>query len=131
MSTALVVEDSLVEREAIAFSLHESGFHVLTAENGEEAKAKLSSYQPDIVILDVVLPGSSGFEICRELKANPKTSRIPVIFCSSKGTKLDKFWGLKQGANAYLTKPFVPTELLDIIRQLLNNQTESVFEKSK
>lgn len=119
MNTALVVEDCLVERTAIALVLNRAGFEVLTVTNGEEAQEKISTCQPDVIILDVILPGRSGFELCRTLKANPKVSEIPIIFCSSKATELDKFWGLKQGASAYLTKPLAPQKLLQTIGQLI------------
>jgi chemotaxis family two-component system response regulator PixH len=69
--------------------------------------------------LDVVLPGRSGFEICRELKAEDNTSNIPVIICSTKGTEMDKFWGLKQGADAYITKPIDQDELVKTVNKLL------------
>ena len=123
MNTALVVEDSLVERTAIALILNRVGFKVLTVNSGEEAQEKINNCQPDIIILDVILPGRSGFEICRQLKANPKMSQIPIVFCSSKGTELDRFRGLKQGAAAYLTKPLVSDELLQTIKQLVGNRT--------
>ncbi len=123
MNTVLVIEDSLVEQKAIALSLHRDGFNVLTVQSGEEAQEKISTCQPDVIILDVVLPGLSGFEICRQFKSDPQTNKIPIIFCSSKGTKLDKFWGMKQGAEAYLTKPLVSEELLSTIKQLINSKT--------
>lgn len=119
MHTALVVEDCLVERTAIALTLNRAGFEVLTVTSGEEAQEKINTCQPDVIILDVILPGRSGFELCRRLKANPQVSDIPIIFCSSKATELDKFWGLKQGASAYLTKPLSPQELLQTIGQLI------------
>ncbi|MEM9509043.1 MAG: response regulator [Cyanobacteria bacterium J06638_38] len=123
MNTALVVEDCLVERRAIALSLNQAGFRVLTFANGEEALEQISNYQPDVIILDVILPGYSGFEICRQFKANPETRQIPIVFCSNKGTELDKFWGLKQGAAAYLTKPLLGEKLLETINQLIGKQT--------
>ncbi len=122
MSTVLIVEDSLVERKALSISLSKGGFEVITAKSGEEAKEKISISPPDVIILDVMLPGSSGFEICRQFKADPETNKIPVVFCSSKGTELDKFWGLKQGASAYLTKPFMSDELLRIINELIKSK---------
>ena len=122
MNTALVVEDCLVDRKMIELSLNQSGFQVLTAKNEAEAIEKLDSHEPDIIILDVLLPGRSGFEICRQFKTDPKTKKIPIVFCSSKGTKLDKFWGLKQGADAYLTKPVVPQEIVRIIKQVINRK---------
>ncbi len=122
MSTVLIVEDSLVERKALTMSLNQGGFQVLTAKSGEEAKEKVNNCQPDVIILDVMLPGSSGFEICRQFKADPQTNKIPVIFCSSKATELDKFWGLKQGASAYRTKPFVSDELIQVINDLIKSR---------
>jgi chemotaxis family two-component system response regulator PixH len=121
MSTALIVEDCLTEQQAIADCLSQSGFDVLIAASSEEALEKMSSRQPDAIVLDVILPGRSGFELCRELKGDPRTAKIPVVLCSSKVTNLDKFWGLKQGADAYLTKPFVREELVQTIKQLVSN----------
>ena len=112
MNTALIVEDSLVERTAIALILNRAGFKVQTIDNGEDVLATIASCQPDVIILDVI-------EICRHLKANPEMSKIPIIFCSSKATELDKFWGLRQGAAAYLTKPLADNELLQTIGQLV------------
>ncbi len=123
MTTALVIDDCLVDRKAIEFSLHQSGFEVLTAQSEEEATEKLRQYKPDVIILDVLLPGRSGFEICRQFKSDPKTNKIPIIFCSSKGTELDKFWGLKQGADAYVTKPIVSQEIISTIKQVIDPET--------
>ncbi len=123
MTTALVIEDCLVDRKAIELSLHQSGFEVLTAQSEEEATEQLRQHKPDVIILDVLLPGRSGFEICRQFKSDPKTNKIPIIFCSSKATELDKFWGLKQGAEAYVTKPIVSQEIVRIINQVINPET--------
>lgn len=119
MGTALVVEDSLTEREIITSYLRSEGITVLLAKNGEEAVEHLSGNTPDVIVLDVVLPGRSGFEICRDLKAEEKTSNIPVVICSTKNTEMDRFWGLKQGANAYLTKPLDEDEFRRTIKQLI------------
>ena len=123
MTTALVIDDCLVDRKAIELSLHQSGFEVLTAQSEEEATEKLRQYKPDVIILDVLLPGRSGFEICRQFKSDPKTNKIPIVFCSSKGTELDKFWGLKQGADAYVTKPVVSQEIVSTIKQVIDPET--------
>ena len=119
MNTALVVEDSLTDREVISGCLHQGGLKVFTARSGDEALEKISSYKPDVIILDVVLPGRSGFELCREFKAAPMTNNIPVVLCSTKITEIDKFWGLKQGADAYLHKPVDQEELVRTVKQLL------------
>ncbi len=119
MGTVLVIEDSLTEREIISHYLKQAGITVVVATSGEEAIEKLSSSLPDAIVLDVVLPGRSGFEICRELKAEAKTSRIPIIMCSTKGSEMDKFWGMKQGADAYIPKPIDQEIFLNTVKQLL------------
>jgi two-component system, chemotaxis family, response regulator PixH len=119
MPTVLVVDDSATEREIISGCLKSSGLSIVTAVSGEEALDKIGAHKPDVIVLDVVLPGRSGFEICRELKAEDSTSKIPVIICSTKGTEMDKFWGLKQGADAYITKPIDQEELVKTVNKLL------------
>lgn len=121
MSTALVVEDSLTEREIITYYLKSAGVTVLTVNSGEEALLKLTQSIPDLIILDVVLPGRSGFEICRELKAEAKTQKIPIIMCSTKDTEMDKFWGMKQGADAYIPKPIDQELLVRTVKNLLRS----------
>jgi chemotaxis family two-component system response regulator PixH len=119
MGNALVVDDSSTERNILVSYLQELGITVTTAESGEEALTKISNNTPDVVILDVVLPGKSGFEICREIKAADRTKAIPIIICSTKGSEMDKFWGMKQGADAYIPKPVDKEELLSAVRKLI------------
>lgn len=119
MPTVLVVDDSATEREIISGCLKGSGLTIVIAKSGEEALDKIKAQKPDLIVLDVVLPGRSGFEICRELKGEDITSKIPVIICSTKGTEMDKFWGLKQGADAYITKPIDQEELVKTVNKLL------------
>ncbi|HBB32781.1 MAG TPA: two-component system response regulator [Cyanobacteria bacterium UBA8803] len=119
MATALVVEDSLTDVQVLSSCLQQGGINVLIAQSGEEALAKLSSHKPDIIVLDVVLPGCSGFEVCREIKNAAETSSIPVVICSTKGGEMDKFWGMKQGANAYLAKPIDQEEFVRTVKQLI------------
>ncbi|MDX2273297.1 MAG: response regulator [Cyanobacteriota bacterium] len=119
MSTVLVVEDSTTELEIISRCLQQAGMAVISAKSGEEAQTKLASQQPDLIVLDVILPGQSGFELCRELRADSKTSGIPIIICSTKGTDVDKMWGDMLGANAYLTKPIDQAELVAAVRRLI------------
>lgn len=120
MGIALVVDDSKTILEMLAKCLAHDGLTVMTAANGEDALAQLDTQTPDIIILDVVLPDRSGFEICRELKAEKSTSNIPIIICSTKDTDMDKFWGKKQGADAYLTKPIDQEELSKTVQQLIS-----------
>jgi CheY-like chemotaxis protein len=119
MATVLVVEDTMTEREIFTSCLQRGGLNVVTASSSEEAIEKISSHKPDAIVMDVVLPGRSGFELCRELKADEATSKIPIVICSTKNTDMDKFWGMKQGADAYIPKPVDQEELLRTIQQLI------------
>lgn len=121
MGTALVVEDSITELQIIKSCLQQIGINVATAASGEEALEKIRSCCPDVIVLDVVLPGRSGFEICRALKAEENTSKIPIIICSTKDTEMDKFWGMKQGADAYLSKPIDQQVLIRTVRELIQS----------
>lgn len=119
MRKVLVVEDSVTQRQMISELLKNSGLTVAVASNGVEALEKLQHYTPDIVVLDIVMPQMNGYEVCRRIKADKKTEHIPVVMCSSKGEEFDRYWGLKQGASAYIAKPFQPTELIGTVKQLL------------
>ena len=119
MGYTLIVDDSATERSIITGCLEEVGINVSVAVSGEEALGKIEENSPELIVLDVVLPGRSGFEICRELKASENTNKIPIILCSTKGTEMDKFWGKKQGADAYLTKPFQAAELISTVKDIL------------
>ena len=121
MSTVLVVEDSLTDLEVLSSCLRRGGLNVETASNGDEASAKISSQKLDVIVLDVVLPDKSGFELCRELKAEAETKKIPIVICSTKSSQMDKFWGLKQGADAYLVKPIDQDLLIKIVKQLIED----------
>lgn len=118
MTTVLLVEDSLTETQVITRYLNQAGLTVVSVKSGEEAQIKLQSQKPDLVILDVILPGQSGFELCRELKTNIKTQGIPVVICSTKGTDADKLWGSMLGADAYIPKPVDQLQLMQTIKKL-------------
>ncbi|PSO48472.1 MAG: two-component system response regulator [Cyanobacteria bacterium SW_9_44_58] len=121
MSTVLVVEDSATQRQMISDLLKDSGLNasVVSVGDGVEALEQIKNQCPDIVVLDIVMPRMNGYEVCRQLKTDPNTENVPVIMCSSKGGEFDKYWGMKQGADAYIAKPFEPTELIGTIKQLL------------
>ncbi|MCY7284058.1 MAG: response regulator [Cyanobacteria bacterium CAN_BIN43] len=119
MGTVLLVEDGVTEMQLLTTYLKQAGLTVMSAQSGEEAQIKLTSQKPDLIVLDVILPGKSGFELCRELKADPNTSSIPVVICSTKDTDADKMWGDMLGANAYIPKPVDPTVFLQTIRKLI------------
>ncbi|MCY7337401.1 MAG: response regulator [Chamaesiphon sp.] len=120
MSTALIVEDVQTDLMILTSYLENLGWRVIAAMNGEEALTYLSSNKPDIVFLDVVLPGRSGFEICRAIKSQTDTQQIPVVMCSTKNTDMDRFWGLKQGADLYLTKPVNRQDFTTAIQKLVS-----------
>ncbi|GAB1539284.1 response regulator [Scytonema sp. NUACC21] len=120
MTTILLVEDSLTETQVLTGYLKQVGMTVVCARSSEEAQIKLQSQTPDLVILDVILPGQSGFELCRELKTNSHTQHIPVVMCSTKGTEADKLWGSMLGADAYIPKPVDRQHLLQTIQRLTN-----------
>ena len=119
MSTVLVVEVSVTQREMITDLLKGSGLSVSIATDGVEALEHIEGHRPDLVVLDIVMPRMNGYEVCRRIKADPKTQNVPVVMCSSKGEEFDRYWGMKQGADAYIAKPFQPTELVGTVKQLL------------
>ncbi len=118
MNTILVVEDGLTDMQMISRYLEQAGYSVMGAKSSEEAQEKINQNKPDVIFLDVILPGKSGFEICRELKDNPNTSTIPVVFCSTKNTDVDKMWGDMLGADAFLSKPVKKEELEGVLQKL-------------
>ena len=120
MSTALIVDDVQTDLMILTSYLENLGWRVIAAMNGEEALTYLSSNTPDIVFLDVVLPGRSGFEICRVIKSQIDTQKIPVVMCSTKNTDMDRFWGLKQGADLYLAKPVNRHDFVEVLQKLVN-----------
>jgi twitching motility two-component system response regulator PilH len=120
MTTVMIVDDSNALREIIAKMLRDSGMEVISAEDGVQALEKIEQVtQLDLVVLDIVMPNMNGYELCRQIKKNPKTQNIPVVMCSSKSEDFDRIWGIRQGADAYISKPFRPEELLSTIKQLL------------
>lgn len=111
----LVVDDSPTDRRIAVSVCEEMGFLVDTAAEGEEALVKAAEGNPDLILLDVILPQKNGFQVCRQLKSAPETKTIKVILVTSKSQESDKFWGEKQGADAYLTKPYTDEELVALI----------------
>lgn len=121
MSTVLVVEDSRSQRECISHQLRCSGLNVIQASDGMEALDKVERNYPDLVLLDIVMPRLDGSGVCRLIKANPETRNIPVIFLSGKGQRLALFSRSLDRAEAYISKPWQPRELLATIKKVLLN----------
>lgn len=114
----LVVDDSPTDRHVLRNILIENGYQVGIAESGEEGVSKIKESMPDLVLMDVVMPGMNGFQATRVLSRDEATQHIPIILCTSKGQETDKIWGMRQGARDYITKPIVAEELLQKISQL-------------
>ncbi len=119
MNKVLVVDDSLTDRKVIKAYLEQAGLMVLEAQSAEEGRKKITDEQPNLIVLDIVMGGQSGFEMCRTLKADSKTKSIPIILCSSKSTEADKVWGDVVGADAYLFKPVERSEFMSKVQQLI------------
>lgn len=114
----LIVDDSPTERYFLTDILVKNGFTVSTAENGEEALTKIKADRPDLILMDIVMPGQNGFQITRAIARDPETENVPIFICTSKGQETDRIWGLRQGARDYLVKPVDPGELLSKIANL-------------
>ena len=122
MKSILVVEDSRTERQLIVALLQGAGHLVQFVNTAEEAWDWLQKAPaaPDLIVLDIVMPGATGLDFCRDLRQDAKFENVPVVFCSSKDKEFDRFWALRQGGNAYITKPFAPNEFMATVEQYLN-----------
>jgi twitching motility two-component system response regulator PilH len=118
IKNVLVVDDSPTDTHLITEMLKKNGFTVTTATNGEDGIIKAKQVKPDLVLMDIVMPGMSGFEATRAISKDPDTATIPVIICSTKGQETDRAWGMRQGARDYIVKPVVEKLLMDKIRSL-------------
>jgi twitching motility two-component system response regulator PilH len=112
----LLVDDSKTELYFLSDLLSRQGFKVRTAENGDEALRRIAEEKPDLILMDVVMPGLNGFQLTRTITRNPQYADVPVIMCTSKNQETDKVWGMRQGARDYVVKPVNPDELMQKIR---------------
>lgn len=113
----LVVDDSPTELKVISQALESGGYDVVTAKDGEEALKMVSKEPVDLIVLDVIMPKMNGFQVCRQIKSSDQYKGIKVILLTSKSQDSDKFWGKKQGADLYMTKPF---EIETLIKNVAN-----------
>jgi len=118
-STILVVEDDVDILQLVVHNLKLADFHVLTAQDGYQALSLAKKHLPQLVILDLMLPGLDGFEVCKELKRSPTTKNIPVLMLTARGEEVDRIVGLELGADDYVVKPFSPRELVLRVRAIL------------
>src|SRR4030042_1748400 len=121
----LVIEDDPATSRLVDYSLRHEGYQVIAASNGLEGLRKARSESPDMVILDVMLPGMDGFEICHRLRSEPATAQLPILMFSAKAQEIDKDTGIKVGADDSLTKPSPPAEIVSRVEKLLAKKNKS------
>ena len=117
--TVLVVDDEPFICRSLSFVLRKGNYHVVEARNGEEALAAIRQHRPELVFMDVMMPKISGFEVCTQVKADPELKHVKIILLTAKGQDCDREVGLQAGADAYMTKPFSPTKILERAREIL------------
>jgi twitching motility two-component system response regulator PilH len=120
MALVLIVDDSPTEQHIFCKALERHGHDTVVASDGEEAIATAEQVQPEVIVMDVVMPGMNGFQATRKLSKNPATQSIPVVIVSGKGQETDRIWGLRQGASQYLVKPVEANELVAAVEAALN-----------
>jgi twitching motility two-component system response regulator PilH len=120
MATILIVDDSPTEVHVLKTWLEKNGFATISAESGEEGIRKARDEKPDAIIMDVIMPGMSGFQATRQLSKDPDTSSIPVVMVTTKDQETDKIWGMRQGAVAYLPKPVTEKQVVAKMREVLH-----------
>ena len=118
IQSVLIVDDSKTELMFLSDILKAHGLAVRTAENADEALKRLQEAKPDLILMDVVMPGQNGFQLTRSIHRTPEYAEIPIIMCTSKSLETDRVWGLRQGAKDYITKPVNADELMEKIRDL-------------
>ena len=119
MNQILIVEDSKLEADKLRKCLENQGFSILIVTSGEEAEIRLKTFKPNLIVLDVILPGESGFELCRKLKTEPATQNIPIVIYSTKDKQIDRTWGDMSGADAYLSKSSDENTILQTVDRLI------------
>ena len=119
MPRILVVDDSPTEQKMIRQPLEESGYQVVTASGGEEGIDRMENEPFDLIVLDVVMPGKNGFQVCRQVRRDGRWDDLPILMVTSKDQVADRFWGMKQGATEYITKPFDRNELISAVQRYI------------
>ncbi len=121
MTRVLIVDDSPTETHVLKGMLEKHGYQVSVAENGEDGIKLAQSETPDVILMDIVMPGVNGFQATRKLSKDPATAAIPIIIISTKDQDTDRIWGMRQGAKDYISKPVTEDELLQKINAALGN----------
>ena len=121
MPLVLIVDDSPTEQHVFCKALERHGYDTVVASDGEEALATAEQARPEVIVMDVVMPGMNGFQATRRLSRNPATAEIPVVIVSAKGQETDRIWGLRQGAAQYLVKPVDVVDLVAAVEAALGH----------
>jgi CheY-like chemotaxis protein len=119
MSKIIVVDDSYAELQLIEGCLKAANYTVVSFPSSDKLEEKVAAEKPDLIVMDVVMPGRNGFQACRDLKSDDRCKHIPIILCTSKNNESDRFWGQQQGANNYITKPFKTEDLLVAVKKAI------------
>lgn len=120
MKKVLVVDDSKSQQILISGLLKSFGVEIILANNGQSALDWLNANgQPDVILMDIVMPDMSGLDVCRHIRKDLEFKTVPIIFCSTKDQDFDKFWALRQGGNAYITKPYSPSDFMSAVKDYL------------
>lgn len=119
MATILIIDDVQTDRELLGKVVSSAGHVPVYASDGDQALPKAKETKPALIFLDVVMPGTNGFQTCRKLKQDPETKSIPVILVTSKDAESDRFWGQKQGADQHVAKPFSKDTILDSLKRFV------------
>jgi twitching motility two-component system response regulator PilH len=119
MPTVLIVDDVATDRALLGKVVSEAGYQTLFAADGKEGLAMAKKHLPALIFLDVVMPDLNGFNVCRDLKKSPDTSKIPIVLVTSKNEETDRFWGKKQGADEHVGKPYTKETIVGVLRRLV------------
>ena len=131
MSRVLIVDDSPSQLVGMKRTVEKLGHEVITAEDGAAGVEVAKRELPDLILMDVVMPNLNGFQATRTISKDPKTSHIPIVLVTTKDQDTDRVWGMRQGAKAYITKPFSESELADMIQQMLGGDAPAAPEASE
>jgi two-component system alkaline phosphatase synthesis response regulator PhoP len=124
----LIIEDDVSTSQFLSYTMEREGYQVLTALDGIEGLKKALAEKPDLIILDIMLPGLDGFELCHRLRAHAPAANIPVLMLSAKAQETDKATGLKMGANCYIVKPADPAKIADAVKDMLKEPTPGAIK---
>ena len=124
MAKILVIDDSYSEMQMMESILKSAQYAVVALPDAAHVEEIIATDKPDLIVLDIVIPGRNGFQVCRDLKSDERFFNIPIVLCTSKGQESDRFWGMQQGANAHVVKPFKASDLLDAIKRAFESKCE-------